>query len=146
MPTRYRIFLTAVWLIFLIRGAFYCNLIPLWEGFDEWGHYAFVEHVRLYPGTLPRTTDGVTEEIRQSVQSAPIRHEASDPMMLFEAQQPPLYYWILSVPNRVWIGADISTRVRRLRIFSVSIASLAILFAWFAALELFSSRALALSV
>jgi hypothetical protein len=146
MPTRYRVLLTAIWLIFLIRGVFYSNLIPLWEGFDEWGHYAFVEHVRLYPGSLPRTTDGVTEEIRQSVQSAPIRHEASDPMMLFEAQQPPLYYWILSVPNRIWIGADISTRVRRLRIFSVSIASLAILFAWFAALELFSSRALALSV
>ncbi len=146
MPTRYRIMLAAIWLIFLIRGAFYCNLIPLWEGFDEWGHYAFVEHMRLHPGTLPRTTDGVTEEIRRSVQSAAIRHEASDPMMLFEAQQPPLYYWILSVPNRVWIGADISTRVHRLRIFSVLIASLVIPFAWLAALELFSNRGMALSV
>jgi hypothetical protein len=146
MPTRYRILLAAIWLIFLIRGAFYCNLIPLWEGFDEWGHYAFVEHLRLHPGTLPRTTDGVTEEIRRSVQSARIRHEASDPLMLFEAQQPPLYYWILSVPNRIWIGADIATRVHRLRLLSVLIASLAIPFAWLAALELFSSRALALSV
>jgi hypothetical protein len=146
MPTRYRILLTAVWLIFLIRGAFYCNLIPLWEGFDEWGHYAFVEHLRLHPGILPRTTDRVTEEIRQSVQSAPIQHEASDPMMLFEAQQPPLYYWILSMPNRIWIGADISTRVHRLRLLSVLIASLAIPFAWLAAIELFSSRALALCV
>src|SRR5579863_9716479 len=130
-----RYYLIAVWLIFLISGAYYCRLIPLWEGFDEWGHYAFVEHLRLHPGTLPRTTDRVTDEIRQSVQSAPIRHEAQDPMMLFEAQQPPLYYWILSVPNRIWIGADISTRVHRLRLFSVLLASLTIPFAWFAALE-----------
>src|ERR1700722_12712010 len=144
MPTRY--YLAAIWLAFLVRGAFYCNLIPLWEGFDEWGHYAFVEHLRLYPGTLPRTTDGVTQEIRQSVQSAPIRHEASDPMTLFEAQQPPLYYWILSVPNRIWASNDISTRVHRLRLVSVLIASLTIPFAWLAALELFSSRALAVSV
>jgi hypothetical protein len=143
MPTRY--YLAAIWLAFLLRGAFYCNLIPLWEGFDEWGHYAFVEHVRLYPGVLPRTTDPVTEEIRRSVQSARIRHEAQDPMVLFEAQQPPLYYWILSVPNRWWIGADISTRVHRLRIFSVLLASLVIPFAWLAAREIFSSRAIALS-
>jgi hypothetical protein len=144
MPTRY--YLAAIWLAFLVRGAFYCNLIPLWEGFDEWGHYAFVEHLRLHPGTLPRTTDGVTEEIRQSVQSAPIRHEASDPMTLSEAQQPPLYYWILSIPNRIWTANDISTRVHRLRLVSVLIASLTIPLAWLAALELFSSRALALSV
>jgi hypothetical protein len=146
MPTRYRVSLIAIWLIFLARGAFYSHFIPLWEGFDEWGHYAFVEHLRVHPGVLPRTTDGVTEEIRESVQSARIRHEAADPLLLFEAQQPPLYYWILSMPNRLWIGADISTRVHRLRMLSVLIASLSILFAWLAAIELFSSRALALSV
>jgi hypothetical protein len=144
MPTRY--YLPAIWLMFLAEGAFYCSLIPLWEGFDEWGHYAFVEQLHLHPGTLPRTTDRVTEEIRGSVQSAPIKHEAQDPMMVFEAQQPPLYYWILSVPNRLWIGADISTRVHRLRIFSVLLASLAIPLAWLAARELFHSRRMALGV
>ncbi len=87
MPPRCRWILASIWLIFLIRGAFYASLIPLWEGFDEWAHYGFVEHVRLHPGVLPRTTDRVTEEIRQSVQAQPIRHEATDPMMLFEAQR-----------------------------------------------------------
>lgn len=144
MLTRY--YLPAIWLIFLIEGAFYCRLIPLWEGFDEWGHYAFIEDLRLHPGILPRTTDRVTEEIRRSVQSAPIQHEAQDPMFVFEAQQPPLYYWILSVPNRLWIGADISTRVHRLRIFSVLLASLAIPLSWLAAIRLFHSRGMALGV
>ncbi len=141
-----RISVAAIWLIFVLRGVFYCNLIPMWEGFDEWAHYGFVEHLRLHGGSLPRTTDRITEEIRQSVEAAPIRHEVSDAMTVFEAQQPPLYYWILWAPNRIWSGADISTRVHRLRILSVLIASLAIPFAWLAALELFASRRIALCV
>jgi len=80
------------------------------------------------------------------VESAFIKHEAAEPLKLFEAQQPPLYYWVLSVPNRIWIGAPISTRVRRLRMFSILIASLAIPFAYLAAFELFYSRRIALSV
>src|SRR5208282_854726 len=101
-------------------------------------------HLRLH-GTLPLVTDGITEEIRNSVQSAPFRHEAGDPMTLYEAQQPPLYYWILSIPNRLFISADVQTRIHRLRWCSVLIASLAVPFAWFAALGLFHSRAIALS-
>ncbi|MGA3202995.1 MAG: hypothetical protein ABSF12_10950 [Bryobacteraceae bacterium] len=145
MP-RCRWALGIIWLAFLLRGAFYCQLIPLWEGYDEWGHYAFVEHLRLHHGSLPRTSDGVSEEIHQSVESAFIKHEAAEPLKLFEAQQPPLYYWVLSVPNRIWIGAPISTRIRRLRMFSILIASLAIPFAYLAAFELFYSRRIALSV
>jgi hypothetical protein len=146
MPTRYRWGLGAIWLVFLIRGAFYCQLIPLWEGYDEWAHYAFVEHLRLHPGSLPRTSDGVSEEIRESVQSAPRKHEATEPLKLYEAQQPPLYYWILSVPNRMLIDAPIRTRVYRLRLFGILIASLVIPLAYLAAFELFFSRAIALSV
>jgi hypothetical protein len=146
MPTRYRWGLGAIWLVFLIRGAFYCQLIPLWEGYDEWAHYAFVEHLRLHHGSLPRTSDGVSEEIRESVQSAPRKHEATQPLKLYEAQQPPLYYWILSVPNRMLIDAPIRTRVYPLRLFSILIASLVIPLAYLAAFELFFSRAIALSV
>jgi len=146
MPTRYRWGLGAIWLVFLIRGAFYCQLIPLWEGYDEWAHYAFVEHLRLHHGSLPRTSDGVSEEIRESVQSAPRKHEATEPLKLYEAQQPPLCYWILSVPNRLFMSAPISIRVHRLRLFSILIASLVIPLAYLAAFELFFSRAIALSV
>ena len=143
LPTRW--YLGAIWLAFLVHGAFYCHLIPLWEGFDEWGHYAFVEYLRLH-GTLPLPSDDVTEEIHDSVESEPIRHEEVEPLKVFEAQQPPLYYWILSVPNRIFIHTPISIRVHRLRLFSVLIASLVIPLAYLAALELFYSRAIALSV
>jgi hypothetical protein len=136
----------AIWLAFLIRGAFYCQFIPIWEGYDEWGHYALIEHLRLHSGELPRTSDVVTGEIRDSVLSARFRHEATEPLHVFEAQQPPLYSWILSVPNRLWIHSPIATRIRRLRLLSVLIASLVIPLGYLAALQLFFSRALALSV
>jgi hypothetical protein len=138
--------LTAIWLVFVLRGAFYCRFIPLWEGYDEWGHYAFVEHLRTNAGSLPHTTDGVTEEIRRSVQSARFLHEAADPLKLFEAQQPPLYYWLLSIPNRFVLPTDIATRILILRLFSMWIASLAIPFGYLAALEVFHSRSIALSI
>ena len=142
---RHRYLLASVWLAFLLHSAAYCQLIPIWEGYDEWCHYAFIEHLRL-SSSLPLTSERVTEEIRTSVQSATLRHEAADPMTLYEAQQPPLYYWVLSVPNRIFRSADIQTRVRRLRWLSVLMASLVIPFAYLAALELFHQRALALSV
>ena len=140
-----RLALPAIWLAFVIHGVIYCQLIPIWEGYDEWGHYAFVDRVRLF-AALPLTSEQVSKEICNSVQSARLQHEASDPMTLYEAQQPPLYYWILSVPNRMLKAADTQTRVHILRWFSVLIASLTIPFAYFAALELFHTRAMALSV
>lgn len=146
MPIRGHKILAIIWLIFLIRGAFYCRLIPLWEGFDEWSHYAFLEQLRLHPFVLPRITDPITEEIRRSVQTQPIRHEAADPMLLYEAKQPPLYYWILSIPNGILHALPIEDRVFWLRVLSVLIASLAIPFGYFIALELFGSRKLALTV
>jgi hypothetical protein len=138
--------LGVIWLLFVIRGAFYCQLIPLWEGYDEWGHYAFIEHLRLHHGSLPRTSDGVSEEIHQSVESAFIKHEATEPLKLFEAQQPPLYYWILSAPNRILLNQPMPIRIYWLRLLSILIASLVIPFAYLAAFQLFYSRAIALSV
>ena len=35
--------LGCLWLIFLLRGLFYVSFVPLWEGFDEWSHYAVVQ-------------------------------------------------------------------------------------------------------
>ena len=37
--------LVFVWLCFLARGVFYCVSLPLWEGFDEYAHFARVQHV-----------------------------------------------------------------------------------------------------
>ena len=144
--TRCRWILALIWLAFLVRGAFYSRFIPLWEGYDEWSHYAFLEHFRFHGGALPLSSDGVSEEIRQSVESGEFKHEETEPLKLYEAQQPPLYYWILYLPNRIFSDAPIAVRVHRLRLFSILIASLVIPLAYLAARQLFYSRRIALAV
>src|SRR5262249_9556414 len=34
-----------LWICFLVRGLFYCAALPLWEGFDEFAHFAYVQRV-----------------------------------------------------------------------------------------------------
>ena len=37
--------LLAIWLCFLARAFFYCAALPLWEGYDEWSHFAVVQRM-----------------------------------------------------------------------------------------------------
>jgi hypothetical protein len=40
-----RRYIAAVWLLFIVRGMFYAVVLPLWEGFDEWSHFAYVQRI-----------------------------------------------------------------------------------------------------
>src|SRR5438309_248236 len=42
--TPYRL-LFLVWIAFVTRGLFYCVQQPMWEGYDEWAHFAYIQHV-----------------------------------------------------------------------------------------------------
>jgi len=42
---QYRVLLVAIWLAFLSRGLFYSVQQPMWEGYDEWAHFAFIQHI-----------------------------------------------------------------------------------------------------
>ena len=170
MPARVWI----LWLLFLVRGAFYCSLLPLWEGWDEYAHVAFIQHW-ITAGTLPRPTDGISRELDESMRLGPLpaelrwigppylTHEqwwrlgeaeraqrrnalrtlppawAGQPALhkfdSYEAQQPPLYYWLLSIPARAAAGWPLEERVRLLRWLSVLLASLTLPFTWLAARE-----------
>lgn len=66
-----RLVLILIWLAFLARGAFYATVIPIWEGLDEWAHFAYVHHLTTF-GTLPRPEDRASEEISRSLQLVPI--------------------------------------------------------------------------
>ena len=35
----------AIWFCFLVRAFFYCAALPLWEGYDEWSHFATVQRM-----------------------------------------------------------------------------------------------------
>ena len=58
-------------LAFLLRGAFYCVEQPLWEGFDEWAHFGYVEHLARY-GRLPARSEPASGPLQRSLELAPL--------------------------------------------------------------------------
>ena len=71
MTRRTRILLCLVWAAFLIRGAFYSTFLPLWEGWDEYPHFAVVQHIQTHR-TLPAASDRMSAEISRSLELAPL--------------------------------------------------------------------------
>ena len=53
--------MVVLWACFLVRLLFYSAMLPLWEGYDEWAHFAVVRqmvfggvtHHVLHHATLP---------------------------------------------------------------------------------------------
>jgi hypothetical protein len=37
-----------IWVAFFLRGAFYASILPVWEGFDEYAHFAFIHHLKTF--------------------------------------------------------------------------------------------------
>ena len=77
MITRHRAAVIAAWLAFLVRGAFYCVEQPLWEGYDEWAHFAYIQHVAEH-GSLPSRQDAVSPFVARSLQLAPLPRSAAE--------------------------------------------------------------------
>jgi hypothetical protein len=186
MSTRRKLW--AIWCCFLARAIFYCTAVPLWEGYDEYSHFALVQYVAVHHGRfplesiLPNSSRTVSESRRltpgawiirdtskgilsyeeyfslpspeqkarrarlERLPAAWSREGAEPAEPLYEAQQPPLYYWImapfyglaeaLGIPRVVWI----------LRSVTALIASTAIPMAFFAGRRVFRDDGLALGV
>jgi 4-amino-4-deoxy-L-arabinose transferase-like glycosyltransferase len=147
-------------------------MLPLWEGWDEYAHFAWIQHW-ADKGTLPGFHDPVSREIDESMRLTPLAYElrwigppyltyeqwwalpeseraertrklkslpasfahqpARHSFDFYEAQQPPLYYWIASVPLRWAAEWPVRERVLLLRLLSMAVASAAIPLAWMAA-------------
>jgi hypothetical protein len=64
--------LLSLWCCFVIKGIFYASFLPLWEGYDEFLHFAFVEHLATH-GRLPDpATSGIPRDVSDSLQLAPV--------------------------------------------------------------------------
>ena len=177
--------LMLLWICFMLRGLFYSVLFPLWEGYDEYAHFAFIQHL-VTAGTLPTAATPISKEVEESLKLAPLpwtlRHlepphsthdeywrlsqderrrrqeqlaalprdwacQPAAPNNLnlnWEAQQPPLYYWLLSFPLRLAWNVSLPGRVLLLRLLSLGLASLVIPLGYLVAKQVFSSRNAAL--
>jgi hypothetical protein len=67
--------LLAVWIAFLARGAFSSAAVPIWEGFDEWAHFAVVERMVQRGEILVWRQSLISREIEASLELAPVPWE-----------------------------------------------------------------------
>ena len=68
-----RIALALVWAAFLVRGSYYCVQQPLWEGLDEWAHFACLQYLAEH-GQMPRRSDPVSDEVVRSLELVPLAY------------------------------------------------------------------------
>ena len=65
------LFITFVWLCFVARGLFYCSFLPVWEGYDEWAHFAVIERMVTGQKLLVNRREPVGLDVQQSMALAP---------------------------------------------------------------------------
>src|SRR6266487_3991068 len=84
--------LGCLWLIFLLCGLFYVSFVPLWEGFDEWSHYAVAQNMATSGRLLIGAGDSVSREVQASLALAPMHWQFAG--LTHDG------YWRLSVAER----------------------------------------------
>ena len=67
-----RRWLFAIWVCFLARTAFYSAALPLWEGFDEWAHFAVIRRMALRGERLVPRNGKVPRDVAASLELAPV--------------------------------------------------------------------------
>ncbi|MEI9976536.1 MAG: hypothetical protein WDO73_33450 [Ignavibacteriota bacterium] len=94
---RNRRWIVVLWACFLARLLFYSVMMPLWEGYDEWAHFAVVRQM-VFGGHLLVSRDApIPRDVETSLQLAPVPWELrslSPPSVTHDD------YWALSGSER----------------------------------------------
>ena len=68
-------YLRAIWIFFLVRAFFYCAALPMWEGYDEWSHFAVVQRMAFRGEPLVSRDAPIGRDIAASLELAPVPWE-----------------------------------------------------------------------
>ncbi len=159
--------LIILWLVLVLRGFFYAAILPVWEGYDEPYHFAYLQYI-VTNGAPPSLKTRISREVSASFHVLPLpwmlrlhgisppiythddfwklnleqraelqrsfhqipRDWAKEPspeaLLNYEAQQPPLYYFMFSIPLRLLQDLSLESRVVILRLISIVVASFAV--------------------
>jgi hypothetical protein len=71
-PQRSHLVLVLIAACFFLRAAFYAVSYPVWEGYDEWSHYAVVERMALRHEVLVQRDGPVSLRVADSLKLAPV--------------------------------------------------------------------------
>src|SRR5512140_1914283 len=67
--------LAALWAAFFFRLAFYSAALPLWEGYDEWAHFAVIRSMVSHGEALVPRNAAVPRDVDASLRTAPVPWE-----------------------------------------------------------------------
>jgi hypothetical protein len=86
---RTRFTLWTIWGCFLARALFYCAAVPLWEGYDEYSHFALIHYVathngRFPPGGISPNSSRAVGESRRLTPGAWIIHDSSQGILSYD--------------------------------------------------------------
>lgn len=173
-----------IWACLLLRLAFYASTLPLWEGVDEWAHFAIAQSVALRGELLGMRDRPIPRNIEASLRIVPlpwelrrldppsVTHDAfwqlpeaarrdrkaallaiprewalqdgSGAFSNYEAQQPPLYYWLVAPVVRLARGGTLAQQVAAVRWVSILLASLIVPLVYSIGREIFDDERMAL--
>jgi 4-amino-4-deoxy-L-arabinose transferase-like glycosyltransferase len=99
--------LFVIWLLFVLRGIFYSAVLPVWEGYDEPFHFAYLQQLDTTK-KIPRPDAPISHELQQSLHLLPL------PWILAQSQLPaPLFshdqYWKLPPAERAQLQQTLET-------------------------------------
>jgi hypothetical protein len=98
--------LLGLWLCFVARGLFYVLSTPVWEGFDEYSHFAYLEHVASGSGLITdRHT--VPQDITESLDVLPLPRAMLPQLQDGKSRLDYESYWALSPAARANLGARV---------------------------------------
>ena len=58
-------------ILFVIQGMIFAGMYPLWEGWDEPAHFAYVQHI-VEKKTIPKLTDEISNEVAYTLDKVPL--------------------------------------------------------------------------
>jgi 4-amino-4-deoxy-L-arabinose transferase-like glycosyltransferase len=152
----WRRFCALLLLLFLARAVFVLSVLPPFEGWDEYQHVAHIAYIAengrspvlmgennvvprsLYPGmvSLPHSRLGAEQMVHAGAKDystfwegeRPTVRADAGPVALYQAQQAPLYYWLMSPPWQLMRGSEnLLAAVTVLRLINVCLGAAAVL-------------------
>jgi 4-amino-4-deoxy-L-arabinose transferase-like glycosyltransferase len=75
LPMRSQGRMAVVWACFTVRLLFYSATLPLWEGYDEWAHFAVVRHMAVEGQLLVVRRAPIPRDVEASFQLAAVPWE-----------------------------------------------------------------------
>src|SRR5271165_797021 len=72
-----------LWVCFVARAFFCCTMLPLWEGFDEFAHFAVIQRIFYYHDLPEPGTTGLSRAVVESLKAAPVPEVYRDPKIGF---------------------------------------------------------------